>query len=80
MTDRTNCLLVTLEEPMREDDAEVVMNAIRMLRHVLDVRHVVSEPADWAARTQERRRIWSQINDVFAEPLGKSHPGTCYLP
>lgn len=32
--DRYNCLVVTLEKDMRDDDAEWIINAIRMIRGV----------------------------------------------
>jgi len=42
MTDRHTAYIVTLEEPMREDDAEATLNALRQIRGVLDVRPVIA--------------------------------------
>ena len=38
MTDRYNMLIVELEKDIREDDAEYLINAIRMLRGVMHVK------------------------------------------
>ena len=65
MTDRTNCLIVTLAEPMRDDDAEHIMDAIRCLQHVIDVRHLVQGPEEWAARMQERSRLRQAVLEAM---------------
>jgi hypothetical protein len=42
MTDRYHALTVILDHDIRADDAEIIINAIRAIRHVLEVRpHVV---------------------------------------
>jgi len=43
MTDRFNAVLVTLESEVREDDADRLLNALRMVRGVLDVRGVIGD-------------------------------------
>lgn len=42
MTDRHAGYVVTLNEDIREDDAEAIINAIRMVKGVIDVRPIVS--------------------------------------
>lgn len=44
MTDRTNALLVVLEKDIRIDDAQVLVDAIKMLRGVLDVECNIPDP------------------------------------
>ena len=44
MTDRINAIVVILEKDMREDDAEPLLNAIRTMRGVLDVRTNIADP------------------------------------
>lgn len=44
MTDRINAIVVVLEKDMREDDAEPILNAIRQMRGVLDVRTNIADP------------------------------------
>lgn len=42
MTDRHTGYIVTLEEVIREDDAEKVINALKQIKGVIDVRPVVA--------------------------------------
>lgn len=42
MTDRHAGYVVTLSEDIREDDAEAIINAIRMVKGVINVRPIVS--------------------------------------
>lgn len=42
MTDRHAGYVVTLSEDIREDDAETIINAIRMVKGVINVRPIVS--------------------------------------
>lgn len=42
MTDRHTAYIVTLETPIREDDAQPTLDAIRQIKGVLDVRPVVA--------------------------------------
>jgi hypothetical protein len=55
MTDRYYALTVTLTEPIRDDDAEAIINAIRMIKGVNNVVPLVAE-ADlhWAAERAKR--------------------------
>jgi len=43
MTTRYSGLQVTLKQNMRDDDAEELIAAIRMLRHVVDVRPIIAD-------------------------------------
>ena len=48
MTDRIHALTVVLDEDMRIDDAEPLVQAIRMMRHVADVQPIsVTESDLW---------------------------------
>jgi hypothetical protein len=42
MTERLRGLLVTFEEDVREDDAEAIINAIRLIKRVLTVKTIPS--------------------------------------
>lgn len=70
MTDRYHSLVVTLEEDIREDDAESLINAIKMIRGVLDVRGKVANISDHTARM----RAWSKLHDATMEMLRKERP------
>ena len=63
MTDRFYALTVVLEKDMREDDAKCLIEAIGMMRHVLDVKGNITNPECFMAQTRERR--------VFTEKLFK---------
>lgn len=52
MTDRYFALTVALEKDTRDDDAEPIINAIKMIKGVLNVKGNVSSPETWMA--QER--------------------------
>ena len=56
MTDRHTGYLVTLTRDIREDDAEEgVLNAIRMIRGVMDVRPITAEPSAQAIEIRAGR-------------------------
>ncbi len=67
MTDRINALTVVLAEDMRDDDCEYVINAIRMIRHVLAVEpHVTdhnSYVAEMRVRAEWRKRMLDALED-----------------
>ena len=66
MTDRFHSLTVALSGDSREDDAEALMNAIRLLRGVLDVAGNVSDAGAWTAERRAMRvieqRLWDALN------------------
>lgn len=61
MTDRYYALTVILDKDMRDDDAECVINAIKMIKHVLDVKGNVSNPDTWMAEERSRRELCEKI-------------------
>lgn len=65
MTDRFNTLTVVLEEPMREDDAQKLIDGIRFFKGVLDVKGDVACPADYMALTRIRNEIGTKIFNVI---------------
>lgn len=64
MTDRYFCLTVALERDIRDDDAECIINAIKMIRGVLNVKGEVSNPDVWMAEERARRELAEKILDV----------------
>jgi hypothetical protein len=66
MTDRINAITVVLERDAREDDVEVILNAIRLIRGVLSVTphvaqlqdHIAQERAQHALRAKLREVLW----------------------
>lgn len=60
MTDRINQLTVILERDMRDDDVEGLMQAILLLRGVLNVRPIVEDQV-----AQERRELTPKLYSVL---------------
>jgi hypothetical protein len=67
MTDRIRTLTVVLPVNTREDDVQPLIDAIRMLRGVLDVKAHVADSADFFAVTNARAQLRSKLLDVLME-------------
>ena len=65
MTDRYNALVVVLEENIRNDDAEPIINAIRHIKGVIDVKGNVSDPDSWIAYSKARNDLVQKIWEIF---------------
>lgn len=70
MTDRHAAYVVTLREDIREDDAEAVMTALRMVSGVVDVQPVIGDfvhqqIAEGRVRADLRERVWAVIRDAI---------------
>lgn len=70
MTDRTWHLMVTLDHEMRDDDVESVKDAIRMIRCVDSVEHVVETSASYMARASARADMRKQVMDALKTIMG----------
>lgn len=65
MTDRLKGVIVTFDNDIREDDAEAVLNAIRMVRGVLSVKPVVSSSEQHMAEERVRRELGEKLLKVI---------------
>ena len=69
MTDRVRHLTVILDRDFRDDDVVQIVDAIRMIRHVDDVKsHVVTSKDSInqeIARSDLRREILEQIHKIL---------------
>lgn len=65
MTDRYHSFTVVLEEDIRKDDAEYLMNAIRCLKHVVDVSGNVSDPNIYVAHIRARSELSKKLWEVL---------------
>lgn len=67
MTDRFHSLTVVLEKDVREDDAEHLIRAIKMMRSVADVRGHVTDHSLHAAEVRVTARwrdfLWKALRD-----------------
>lgn len=57
MTDRHAGYIVTLENDMREDDAQATINALRMVKGVLSVDPIVANIETHMAQSRARREL-----------------------
>lgn len=68
MTERHSGYVVTLTQDIREDDADAILNALRMVKGVLSVEPVVGEPASFVTetrvRSEIREKLFALINEV----------------
>lgn len=65
MTDRIKGLTISLEQDVRIDDLEPLMDAIRHLRLVADVTPLVADMDDWLARSRVRSELASDFGDLY---------------
>lgn len=67
MTDRHAGYLVTLADDVREDDAEAVINALRMVKGVVRVEPVPANIDQSIARTRRDSEWATRISEVAQE-------------
>lgn len=68
MTTRFHSLQVVLDQDVREDDAEVLMNAIRMFRHVADVTGIPANCDTFMAETRARINLQNVLFEALKPP------------
>lgn len=65
MTDRIHSLTVVLEQDIRTDDVETIINAIRAIRFVGSVEKHVADLETHSARERVRLELGQKILDVI---------------
>ena len=66
MTDRINGVFVTLEHNLRDEPEEYLLNAIRMIKGVIDVTpNVVDNCADHVADVRVRGELQAKLFEVL---------------
>lgn len=67
MTDRYYALTVTLDRDIRDDDALPIIEAIKMIKCVRDVKPLISEPtiyiAQERAKIEIKEKIWGLLKN-----------------
>ena len=67
MTDKFSTLTVVLERDIRDDDAELLLNAIRHIKGVLRVKGDVTDPSEYMAyeraKNELRLKLFSSLQD-----------------
>lgn len=69
MTDRTKVLIVTLDETYRVDDAEIIMNAIKMLKGVDNVIAAINTIDDNFKELGYRQKIKDDLCKIVTEAI-----------
>ena len=65
MTDRIHALTVILENDTRDDDVESLVEAIKHLRNVSDVKLHITDISDFSARTRVRQELAEKLWQVL---------------
>jgi len=65
MTQRVNSITVVLEEPIREDDCDNILVAIRMISHVLSADLDVADVTQFIAESRVKSELARKLMDVF---------------
>lgn len=70
MTDRYSGFIVTLRNDLRSDDVEATLNALRMVKGVIDVSPIVSDcevsVAAIRAKNEMREKLFNFIREDLA--------------
>lgn len=65
MTDRIHSLTVVLESTIREDDAEAIIQAIKMVKGVLSVSSNVADAESYMAEERARQELGERLMEVL---------------
>ena len=65
MTDRYHSVAVVLKKDVREDDAEFILNAIRMIKGVLSVKPYIADHVAHMAEERAKKELEDRILEVF---------------
>ncbi len=71
MTDRHAGYLVTLDRSIREDDAEAVLNALRMTRGVLTVTPIIDNLDIQMAYEKARMELGARLLTFYREVMDR---------
>lgn len=67
MSDHYNYLTVALQKDLRDDDAEWIINAIKMIKGVLNVKPNVVSPGDWSIGSRIKNDLRNRLYDVLKD-------------
>jgi len=65
MTDRYNSVVVAFDRDIREDDAQALLNAIRMLKGVIAVDPQTPDCQTFVAEARIRRELTNKLYDAL---------------
>ena len=58
-------LLVTFDKDVHEDDIELRVNAVRMIKGVLSVKPIVSDPMGMIGAERMRYELWATVREAL---------------
>ncbi len=67
MTDRIKGLVITLDHDYRTDDVDAIVNAIMMVKGVIDVKKSVADVNDHMNRTRVMYSLRDKVFDLFSD-------------
>lgn len=67
MTDSFNALTVSLSRDIRDDDAEVIINAIKMIRGVEDVTGNIVDHDSYVVESRYKSKLISTLTKFISE-------------
>lgn len=67
MTARIRSLTIALDEDIRTDDVECLVNAIKMMRNVLSVTTNEVNPNDWATERRVKLETAQKLTNLITE-------------
>ena len=65
MTNRVHVLTVVLDDCIRDDDVEPIVEAIKQIRHVLSVQSIVANHETYAAEERARQKLLNELWEVL---------------
>jgi hypothetical protein len=65
MTDRYHSLTVILDNDIRSDDATPILDAIMMIKGVIGVKGLVSDPETWMAQERAKRELQKKLLELL---------------
>lgn len=75
MSDRIKGFYVVLDADYREDDSQVILNAINQIKGVLSVKPFISDVNDFMARERIRieltEKVWKALEHKLEADYGK---------
>ena len=69
MTDRIKGFTVLLDKDYRDDDVEVISNAIKMIKGVAEVENHIVSSEDWFLESRTKGEIRHKLWDFIKENL-----------
>jgi len=67
MTDRVKGFTVTLEEDIRIDDFETILNAVKMIKGVASVEPSIVTPDDHINRERMKMEVYQKLQKVILD-------------